>query len=236
MAAPETSWEGTAPGTRSRAGHPQGGHSAVDRTRVLGVGRRRYHPAISAVEVQVAAEWVPAVTAGITALAALGGQAIAGLIQGRNQERVEARQRRERAAEVLAEVRAYLTDVSPDRLGFNANPERSPETLMELRERRERIRIPLLTLAGSHPSREVRELARRLEVETANTQHWADWFIADLLRSRDVESARGDANQHHEEALRLLDDLLDAIHEPETDRSLEGGLWRRRQLPDREGR
>jgi hypothetical protein len=43
----------------------------------------------------MAAEWVPAVTAGITAAAALGGQAIAGRIQGRNQGRMEARQRRE---------------------------------------------------------------------------------------------------------------------------------------------
>jgi hypothetical protein len=51
-----------------------------------------------------------------------------------------------------------------------------------------------------------------------------------------VESARGDANQHHEEALRLLDGLLDAIHEPETARSVEGGLWRRRPLPGREDR
>ena len=38
-----------------------------------------------------AAEWLPAVTAGITAAAALGGQAIAGRLQGRNQERVDAR-------------------------------------------------------------------------------------------------------------------------------------------------
>jgi hypothetical protein len=61
----------------------------------------------------MAAEWVPAVTAGITAAAALGGQAIAGLFQGRNQERVEARQRRDRAAEVLAEARAFLVGREP---------------------------------------------------------------------------------------------------------------------------
>ena len=60
-------------------------------------------------------------TAAITAAAALGGQAIVGLFQGRNQERAEARQRRDRAAEVLAEVRAFLVDASPDRLGINAS-------------------------------------------------------------------------------------------------------------------
>lgn len=60
----------------------------------------------------MAADWVPAVTAGITALAALGGQAIAGWIQGRNQERIEASQRRQQAAEVLAEVMATLRNLA----------------------------------------------------------------------------------------------------------------------------
>lgn len=126
----------------------------------------------------VAADWVPAVTAGITAAAALGGQAIAGLFQGRNQERAEARQRRDRAAEVLAEVRAFLVDSSPDRLGFNASPEGSPEVLRELGERHDRIRIPLLTLAGSHPSPNIRRLAQQLEVEMANMLHMAGWSSA----------------------------------------------------------
>jgi hypothetical protein len=179
----------------------------------------------------VAAEWVPAVTAGITAVAALGGQAIAGRFQGRNQERVEARQRRDRAAEVLAEARAFLVDASPDRLGFNASPERSPEVLQELGERRERIRIPLLTLAGSHPSPHVRRLAQQLELEMANMLHMAGWFVSDLLRNRDVETTRETANQHHAAALRLLDQLLDAIHEPDRPRPVGGSMWRRRELP-----
>jgi succinate dehydrogenase/fumarate reductase flavoprotein subunit len=184
----------------------------------------------------MAAEWVPAVTAGITAVAALGGQAIAGLFQGRNQERIEARQRRDRAAEVFAEVRAFLTDASPDRLGINASPERSPEVLTELGERRERIRIPLLTLAGSHPSPHVRRLAQQLEVEMANMLHMAGWFVSDLLRNRDSRTARDQANQHHTEALCMLDQLLDAIHEPETGRPVRGGLFsRRRELPGRAG-
>jgi hypothetical protein len=184
----------------------------------------------------VAAEWVPAVTAAVGAAAALGGQVIAGRLQGRNQERMEAGQRRDRAAEVLADVRAFLVDASPDRLGFNASPERSPEVLRELRERRERIRIPLLTLAGSHPFPHIRRLAQQLEVEMANMLHMAEWFVSDLLRNRDSRTARDQANQHHATALGLLDQLLDAIHEPETGRPVGGGLfWRRRELPGREG-
>jgi hypothetical protein len=155
----------------------------------------------------MAAEWVPAVTAGITALAALGGQAIAGLLQGRNQERVEARQRRQQAAEVLAEARAFLVDASPDRIGINASQERTPEVPRELQERRERIRIPLLTLAGSHPSPHVRRLAQQLEVEMANMLHMAGFLVSDLLGRRAPGAAREQANQHH----TVMDMLRKAI-------------------------
>ncbi len=158
------------------------------------------------------------------------------MIQGRNQERVQARQRRDRAAEVLAEVRAYLTDATPDRLGFNASEERSPQTLVALRERRDRFRVPLLTLAGSHPSAAVRSLARQLEVAVANTQVADEWFIGDLLgRTSDARPAREEAIRQHEKAGRLCDQLLNAIHEPETRRPVGSGLfWRRRQLPGRQ--
>jgi hypothetical protein len=184
----------------------------------------------------VAAEWVPAVTAAVGAAAALGGHVIAGRLQGHNQERMEARQRRDRAAEVLAEVRAFLVDASPDRLGINASQERSPEVLRQLGERRERIRIPLLTLAGSHSSPHVRRLAQQLEVEMANMLHMAGWFVSDLLRNRDSRTARDQANQHHRAALGLLDQLLDVIHEPETGQAIGGGRGgRRRELPGGEG-
>jgi hypothetical protein len=62
------------------------------------------------------------------------------------------------------------------------------------------------------------------------------YFVLDLLMHRDVEPMREDANRYHEDALRLLDLLLNAIHEPETGRPVGGGLpWGRRELPGREG-
>jgi len=108
--------------------------------------------------------------------------------------------------------------------------------LKELEERRDRIRIPLLILASSHPSPEVRDLAGQLEVELATMLTSTTWFVFDLLHNTDTASTRSDANQHHAEALRLLDRLLEAIHEPETGPPPLGRLGRlsqRRQLPGR---
>jgi hypothetical protein len=70
----------------------------------------------------------------------------------------------------------------------------------------------------------------------AKMLHMAGFFVSDLLRSRAPGAAREQANQHHTAALGLLDQLLDAIHEPEAGRPVGGGLfWRRRELPGREG-
>jgi hypothetical protein len=129
----------------------------------------------------------------------------------------------------------FLVDASPDRIGINASQERSPEVLRELQERRERIRIPLLTLAGSHQSPNVRRLAQQLKLETANMLHMTGYFVSDLLRSRTPGAAREQVNQHHMAALGLLDQLLDAIHEPETHRPVGGLFWRQKELPGREG-
>jgi hypothetical protein len=181
----------------------------------------------------MAAEWVPAATAAISAIAALGGQAIAGLLQRRNQERAEATQRRQQAAEVVAGVRVFLTDLNPEGLGLNASEDRSPETFKKLGEQRERIRTPLLTLASGHPSTKVRDLARDLEVELADTLQMSEWFVANLLRTRDTEPARSEAIAHRKRALALLDELLDAIHNPDTVPHPLGRLSQRRQLPAR---
>jgi hypothetical protein len=103
-----------------------------------------------------ATDWVPAVTAGIAAFAALGGQFVAGLFQRRNQERAEQRQRRDRAGGVLAEVTALFEDSNPN-LVYNSNEQYAD--LNALLERRERVRMSLLMLATSDPSGKVRELA-----------------------------------------------------------------------------
>jgi hypothetical protein len=149
-----------------------------------------------------------------TTIGILGGGGVGGVVgawlNGRRQARTERSQRRDRAAETLAEARALLVDANPDRLGINASEATFEQTFTALRDRWERIRIQLLTLAAGHPSRRVCDLARQLEVEMANGLTQAQWLVSDLLKGRDLE-AREVANKHHAEALKLLDELDEAI-------------------------
>jgi hypothetical protein len=118
--------------------------------------------------------------------------------------------RRDRAAEVLAEVKTLLFDATPDRLGFNVN-DRSPAILADLRERQKRIRVPLLTVTGGNTSPSVHNLGVQLEEEMANTLFWTSGSSSTCSRTRTPSPARQDAIKHHTEALRLLDQLVKAI-------------------------
>jgi hypothetical protein len=59
----------------------------------------------------VATDWGPAVQTGIGAAAAIAGGFLGAWMHGRIQQRAERQQRRERAAEVLAEVATILDDL-----------------------------------------------------------------------------------------------------------------------------
>jgi hypothetical protein len=165
-------------------------------------------------EGSVATDWGPIVQTGIGAGAAIGGGFISAWVQGRYQRRMERDRRRELAAEVLAAVRALLTDATPDPLGLFAHEETSQRILDALHERWQRIRVPLLTLGAGHPSRRakrVRDLARQLETATAATLAQDKWLVSDVLRHRGPSDTREAANKKHAEAVSLLGQLEEAI-------------------------
>ncbi|MBA3400405.1 MAG: hypothetical protein H0U05_00300, partial [Actinobacteria bacterium] len=55
----------------------------------------------------------------------------------------EASARRERMAQVLGRVRTFLTDIEPERIGFNANPQTTPEEMKALAGRLNTLRDEL---------------------------------------------------------------------------------------------
>jgi hypothetical protein len=151
--------------------------------------------------------WLPAATAGITGLAALGGQFIAGQLQRRNQELAEHRQRREQIGELIADVIALHEDSYPDLLdGDNAR-----QDLDALWERRNKVRIPLLKLATVHPSAKVRELARIVEVYITCTLGELDRSLGEQGdgRARRLKAAK----ENHERVSVNLDELVNAIQQ-----------------------
>jgi hypothetical protein len=163
---------------------------------------------VDALQVAETTNWVPAVTAGVGALAAIGGQLVAGLFQRRNQERIEQRERRDRAARVLAEVTALYNDSSPDLIRDSDDP---ASTLEALFKRSERVRMPLLMLATAHPSTTVRLNAGKVEGELATS------LIATRLAvlsgkertSREWERARG----FQADLKAALSELVGTIHQ-----------------------
>lgn len=159
----------------------------------------------------MATDWGPIVQTGIGAVAAIGGGFVGSWIQVRYQHRSDRDRRRERAAEILAEARALLTEANPDRLAFNACTTTSPRTFDDLQGRWREIRVPLLTLSTVGDSKPVRDLARQLEPAMANALTRAAFLVGDLLRNRDIGDAREDANRDHTEAIGLLGQLEEAI-------------------------
>ena len=156
-------------------------------------------------------DWGPIVQTGIGAVAAIGGGCVGAWVQGRYQQRTERDRRRERAAEILAEVRALLTDANPDPLGTIVTEEWLQETFPTIRDRWLQARIPLLTIAVARPSKQVSDLARRLEEATSGTLARVGLFLFRIVRSQEFESVRLEANQMRAEAIDLLNQLEEAI-------------------------
>lgn len=105
-------------------------------------------------------DWGPIVQTSIGAVAAIGDGFVGAWIQGRQQRRVERDRRRERAAEILAEVQALLTDATPQPLGLHAEEPTFEQKFTCLWTGGSRTRIPLLTLEASNPSKRVAGFAR----------------------------------------------------------------------------
>jgi len=170
----------------------------------------------------MATDWAPVAAAGIGALAVLGGQWLTGRQQTRNQqrleqsqERLEGQRRRERAAQVLADVTALLVDAEAVRIsGTILISTASRETLLEsqgnLVSRHGQLRGQLLALATGHPSEKVRALAGQLEAALGLYLHTIWWAFA-VHQQAGLRRPVRDSGPEHAEAERLLTELIEAV-------------------------
>jgi hypothetical protein len=162
---------------------------------------------------------------GIGAAAAIGGGVVGAWANGRNQERVERQQRRERAAEVLAEVAAVLDDVAPP---FPPTEHPTPvdrERLSVVTRRWGQLRMRLFVLGAVHPSAEVRELVEILQANLSLALESIRLLIR-FLQEADPESKaeadvrrrlaeRDEVERWHGAAHDTLRAVVEAIQQPE---------------------
>jgi hypothetical protein len=179
----------------------------------------------------VATDWTSVVQIIGGAGAAIGGGMAAAWFQGKSQERIEQRrlhheerierqQRRDRAAEVLADVSELLGDSAIQRTLAEAL---APESMGaaerhyadHLQPRLKAAREQLILMAIREPSPEVRRLARQLEKAVDSSLHSTSYMLA----SRTAEGTAGpilaklaaDSEQDHFKALALLDELVEKL-------------------------
>lgn len=176
----------------------------------------------------MATDWVPAATAAIGAAAAIGGQMVSARFQGRNQERAEDRQRRERAVAVLADVGVWISDASPEVLELLiGDDKRLRDTMSDLNARWRPLRVALLALSVGHPSEKIRDLSRHFEYVMAASLMSSIEFLSRLARNADSEGevgrddAQGDpfrkerteTGREYAKAQRAFNELAEAIRE-----------------------
>jgi hypothetical protein len=152
--------------------------------------------------------WATVVLALGTALAALGGVWLQGILARSERERVESKERRERGGQLIAPLLGLIADASPARVLINAHL--AGEMLTDLWTRWNLLRERLIAYAVVHPSRRVDELARVLA--TGINTSLGDTAYA--VRTLDTAETREDidkAHASHDRVSETAGELLEEI-------------------------
>jgi hypothetical protein len=143
--------------------------------------------------------------------AVFSGGLVGTLLQLRHQREVERDQRRERAAQVLADALALLQDLKPTANYRADEPWRSSD-IAKLKVRREELRTLLLRVAVARRSPMVRKLERELSSALDSTLTILRWIEQEAAVNESAAYTMLDeAFRQHQSAERALDDLLKAI-------------------------
>jgi hypothetical protein len=158
----------------------------------------------------------------IAAGAALGGTVIGGLItlftarlqnrHARAERQAEAAAaRRARAAEIIGRVRTFLTDIDPARVGFNVNPETTPDEMKALAGRLNTLRDELSVFSAAADDDRVMAATAKLEVAVFNTFNRVSWHARDLLTHGGGPDSYNAAHLEHLRAMTLVRTVLDLV-------------------------
>jgi hypothetical protein len=121
--------------------------------------------------------------------------------------------RRHRAAEILGRVRTWLADIEPERVGFNANQETTPELLRTLDARLATLRDELSIFAAGSDDDPVMDAAGKLEVALFNTFNRVRWHARDVLTRRGDMTSYYAARKEHDRPTIRVQIVLDLIRD-----------------------
>jgi hypothetical protein len=135
-----------------------------------------------------------------------------------------AAERRKRAAEILGRVRTFLTDIEPVRIGFNVDPNRTPDEMQALAARLNTLRDELSIFAAGADDDRVMARAADLEVALFNAFNRVSWHARELLShgTRPLDSYNA-AQHEHLRASTLSRIVLDLVRRRDVT-ELEGVL------------
>jgi hypothetical protein len=108
-------------------------------------------------------------------------------------------------------VRVFLTDIVPERIGFNVNPEGTPALMDSLGTRLHTLREELSVFAATDEDDQVMDRTGKLEVALYSTYHWVGWHASDLLNHRDSLNSLHQARREHFRATTLVRIVLDLV-------------------------
>jgi hypothetical protein len=158
----------------------------------------------------VATDWVPAVTATIGAVSAIGGGVVGAWMQGRGQERRDRQRLRERAAEVIGTAFQLHVETAPDMLVCGRSEETATKVADELGRRHDAIRTQLWMLSVWYPSPRVRDLALNATDAMFGSLHASVQYAAQFFDSGG-DADINEANRACRDAADLLGELLRAV-------------------------
>jgi hypothetical protein len=161
----------------------------------------------------VATDWAPVVQTSIGAVAAIGGGFVGAWWQSKSQHRIEHDRKRERAAELAGTALQLHIDSSAYALGRRPGRDATQAAIDELQRRHAQVRAQLWMVAGSHPSEEVRRLARTLPLHLNKSLNAATDYVMECINhsGRSHSDAWRAADRTYREALDATAKLLMAI-------------------------
>jgi hypothetical protein len=119
----------------------------------------------------------------------------------------------ERAAESIADTRMLLTDLHPDRVAFNFDPERTPAHLLELSDQARLVRRDIAVLGAGHPNAKVRTNATELEPAIERTWISVGWLARDMADHRGIEEPRAQAMESWNRSDELVKAITEELHD-----------------------